>query len=61
MLLEKTFNILQKAFLTAVRPLLKEARLQSDGALDPIGFYRRYEIRKHLIQTRGENTRTTGL
>jgi L-rhamnose isomerase/sugar isomerase len=54
-------EILQNAFLTDVRPLIKEARLQSGGALDPIALYRQHEIRKQLIQTRGENTRATGL
>ncbi|MCH6198654.1 TIM barrel protein [Aquiflexum sp. LQ15W] len=54
-------EILQKAFLTDVRPLIKEARLQSGGALEPISFYRQHEIRKQLIQKRGENTRATGL
>ncbi|MCL6261255.1 TIM barrel protein [Aquiflexum sp. TKW24L] len=54
-------EILQKAFLTDVRPLLKEARMQSGGALEPISIYRQYEIRKQLIQKRGENTRATGL
>ena len=54
-------EILQNAFLTDLRLLLKEARLQSGGALDPISIYRKHEIRKQLIQTRGKNTRATGL
>ena len=54
-------EILQKAFLTDVRPLVKEGRMQAGGALDPIALYRHYEIRKRLIQKRGENTRSTGL
>ena len=54
-------EILQKAFLNDVRPLVKEGRMQAGGALDPIALYRHYEIRKRLIQKRGENTRATGL
>ncbi len=54
-------EILQKAFLTDVRPLVKEGRMQAGGALDPIALYRHHDIRKRLIQKRGENTRATGL
>jgi L-rhamnose isomerase / sugar isomerase len=54
-------EILQTAYQTDVRALVAEARLRSGGALDPIGFYRASEIRKHLIQKRGEKTVATGL
>lgn len=54
-------EILQNAYRTDVRPLLAEARLQSNGALDPIGAYRRLNIRKELISLRGAKTISTGL
>ncbi|UCS94900.1 sugar isomerase [Echinicola marina] len=54
-------EILQGAYRTDVRPLLAEARLQADGALDPIGAYRRLNIRKELIAQRGAKTVSTGL
>ncbi len=57
----KAQEILQDAYLTDVRPLIAEARLQSGGALDPLGFYRGNEIRQKLIAQRGLETRATGL
>ena len=57
----KAQEILQDAYLTDVRPLIAEARLQSGGALDPLGFYRGNEIRQKLITQRGLETRATGL
>ncbi|WP_215225221.1 TIM barrel protein [Echinicola shivajiensis] len=54
-------EILQNAYRTDVRPLLAEARLQADGALDPIGAYRRLNIRRELISQRGAKTVSTGL
>jgi len=54
-------ELLQDAYLTDVRPLVAEARLQSGGALDPLGFYREYGIRQKLIAKRGLGTRATGL
>lgn len=54
-------EILQDAYRTDVRPLLREARLRSDAALDPIGLFRKLEIRKNLIQERGLKTIATGL
>ncbi|AWW31120.1 sugar isomerase [Echinicola strongylocentroti] len=54
-------EILQAAYRTDVRPLLAEARLQSGGALDPIGTYRRLNVRKELIAQRGEKVISTGL
>ncbi|MBN3522201.1 sugar isomerase [Algoriphagus lutimaris] len=52
---------LQDAFQRDVRPLVREARIQLGGAADPIGFYRKMDVRKNLIQKRGAESRSTGL
>lgn len=54
-------EILQDAFLTDVRPLVKEARLQSGGVESPLNFYRTEKIREKLISQRGKNSQATGL
>lgn len=54
-------ELLQDAYRTDLRPLLREARLRSGGAIDPIGLYRKLEIRKGLIERRGSETVATGL
>jgi L-rhamnose isomerase / sugar isomerase len=54
-------EILQDAYRTDVRPLLREARLRSTAAIDPIGLFRTLEVRKNLIQERGLKTVATGL
>ena len=54
-------EVLQEAFRTDVRPLLKEARLRSGGVLNPIAAYRAFQIRKQLISERGKTTVATGL
>ena len=54
-------EILQNAYLTDVRPLVKQARLQQQGALDPLKTYRLLSIREQLIKERGKNTVATGL
>ncbi|MBD8489664.1 sugar isomerase [Echinicola sp. CAU 1574] len=54
-------EILQAAYRTDVRPLLAQARLQAGGALDPIGTFRRLNVRKELIAARGAKTVSTGL
>jgi len=54
-------ELLQHAFRTDVRPLVAEARVQSGGAVNPIGFYRDKKIRKQLIRERGEKTVASGL
>lgn len=54
-------EILQNAFRTDVRPLLREARLRSGGALLPLDVYRSLNIRQELIKERGANTVATGL
>jgi L-rhamnose isomerase/sugar isomerase len=54
-------EVLQEAYLTDVRPLLREARVQSGGEADPLGYYRREKIREKLIAQRGKNAQASGL
>lgn len=54
-------EILQAAFQTDVRALVREARVQSGGEADPLGFYRTEKIRERLITKRGKNSVATGL
>ncbi|MFD2600235.1 sugar isomerase [Sphingobacterium corticis] len=54
-------EILQDAFRTDVRPIVAEARLRSGAALQPVRMFNDLEIRKRLIEERGENTVATGL
>lgn len=53
--------ILQDAFQTDVRPLIREYRKRQGGLIDPIGFYRAEKIREKLIKDRGSETVATGL
>lgn len=54
-------EILQDAFQTDVRCLVREARIQSGGEGDPLAFYRREKIREKLIAQRGRNAQASGL
>jgi L-rhamnose isomerase/sugar isomerase len=54
-------EILQDAFRTDVRPLLREARLRNGGALAPLEVYRHLNVRQELIKERGRMTTATGL
>lgn len=54
-------EILQQAYRTDVRALVAEARLRSNGALDPLGVYRGEQVRSGLIRRRGLSTIATGL
>lgn len=54
-------EILQNAYRTDVRPLLKATRLQTGAALDPISVYRNLKVRQKLISERGFNVKATGL
>ncbi len=54
-------EILQQSFRTDVRSIIAEARLQSGGALNPLGLFREKKIRKQLIKARGEKTVASGL
>lgn len=54
-------EILQEAYRTDVRPLVREARLKTGGVINPIAAYRKLEVREQLIKERGKNTIATGL
>ncbi len=54
-------EILQNAYRTDLRPLLREVRIRVGGALNPIGTYRKLSIRQALIAKRGSKTIATGL
>jgi L-rhamnose isomerase/sugar isomerase len=54
-------ELLQDAYRTDVRPLIREARLRRDGALNPIAAYRSLQVREHLIKERGLKAVATGL
>lgn len=54
-------ELLQDAFRTDVRPLVAEARLNTGGALEPIGLFRKLKVRAALIAARGTKTLATGL
>ena len=54
-------ELLQAAYRTDVRPLLRQARQQKGAALDPIATYRNLDIRAQLIKERGTNSVATGL
>lgn len=54
-------EILQHAYRTDVRSLVAEASLLSGGALNPVGAYRKLQVRDNLIKERGSKTVATGL
>ena len=54
-------SILQEAFRTDVRPLVKESIYRKGGALDALEAYRSFDIRNQLIRKRGRNSKSTGL
>lgn len=54
-------EIMQDAYRTDLRPLLREARLQAGGALEPLWAYRQLGVRQRLIADRGVKTFATGL
>lgn len=54
-------EILQTAYRTDVRPIVAEARLMADGALEPLTFFRKLKVRDQLIKERGAKTVATGL
>jgi len=57
----KCQEILQDAYRTDVRPILKAARAQSGAAINPLQAYRDFNVRKKLIGARGVKTLATGL
>lgn len=54
-------EVLQDAYRTDLRPLLREARHRSGAAIEPIEAYRKLGVRKTLIDIRGLKTVATGL
>jgi L-rhamnose isomerase/sugar isomerase len=54
-------EILQKAYLTDVRPLISEARRRIGGAIEPLNAFRNLGCRAALISKRGTGSRATGL
>jgi len=54
-------EVLQDAFQTDIRPLLRESRIRGNAAADPIGLYRELDVRGQLIKERGADTIATGL
>ena len=54
-------SILQEAFRTDVRPLVKESIYRRGGALDALAAYRSLDIRNQLIAVRGLDSKSTGL
>lgn len=54
-------EILQNAYRTDVRPLLERARIQANGALQPLQAYRSLKIRTGLVKERGVNSVASGL
>lgn len=54
-------ELLQDIYRTDIRPLLREARLRMNAAIDPIRTYRSLNIRKQLINERGTESVATGL
>ncbi len=57
----KCQEILQDAYRTDVRPILKAARQKAGGAIDPLAAYRSLSVRGELIKERGTNSKATGL
>ncbi len=54
-------ELLQDTFRTDVRPIVAEARLRSEGALNPLQLFRQLRIREQLVKQRGTKTLATGL
>jgi L-rhamnose isomerase / sugar isomerase len=54
-------EILQNAFRTDLRPLVRESIRQSGGAISPIHSYRELKVRENLIHERGTKSKASGL
>ena len=59
--LGRSQEILQDAFRTDLRPLVREAIRQSGGAISPIQTYRDLKVRETLIKERGKDSKASGL
>lgn len=53
--------VLQDAFQTDVRPILREYRVRYGGAYDPVGWFKDQKVRDRLIEQRGQNIKASGL
>jgi L-rhamnose isomerase/sugar isomerase len=54
-------DLLQRAYRTDVRPLVREARLRNGASLDPLASFRRAGYRSAAIAERGSGSSATGL
>lgn len=54
-------EILQQAYRTDVRPLIRKSRLAAGAAIDPLAVFRNLEVRSELTKERGSASRATGL
>ena len=54
-------EILQDAYRTDVRPLIQKARQMNGAAIHPLQAYRSLEVRRKLTESRGRESRATGL
>lgn len=54
-------EIIQDAYRTDVRPLLAEARLRKQAALQPVKLFRQLDVRQQLIEDRGAEALASGL
>lgn len=54
-------EIIQDAYRTDVRPLLAEARLRKQAALQPMRLFRQLDVRQQLIEDRGAEALASGL
>ncbi|MCM8568509.1 sugar isomerase [Gramella jeungdoensis] len=57
----KCQELLQDAYRTDVRSLLKAARKETNAAINPLEAYRSFKVRKQLIEERGTSSRASGL
>ncbi|MCW9705252.1 TIM barrel protein [Fodinibius salsisoli] len=54
-------QLLQEAYQTDVRPLLRESRIRNKAAAYPVKLFRELQVRNQLVEERGEETIATGL
>lgn len=54
-------EILQDAFRTDLRPLVRESIRQSGGAISPIQTYKGLKVRESQIKERGKDSKASGL
>lgn len=54
-------ELLQEAYQTDVRPLLRESRIRNSAAAFPVKLFRELNMRSQLVKERGSETIATGL